>query len=203
MLNMFYKDYKAIAGVVAGIIIVVGGAWYVFSNSPKENKVGTSVATTTTLTSTPVLQRKNTFLPSSSIGKGSTMPKLVETPTSARIVGVTTISYLFGLKQSLVCSIKTVGTPLERSGTMYIANGEMRAYLTSTSMLDDGTYLYAWTDGASKGLKLLAASYVSGSTIATNGGFDLATTLAFACNSWAENTNVFIPPASVSFSNIP
>ena len=73
--------------------------------------------------------------------------------------------------------------------------------LTNTSMIHDGEYLYAWTSGASKGLKLPAASSVSGSAIASNGGFDLSTDLSFACNPWTENTSVFTPPASISFSN--
>ncbi len=84
---------------------------------------------------------------------------------------------------------------------MYVADGEMRVNFAHTSMIDDGAYFYAWTDGASQGLKLLAASSASGSAIAANGGFDPASNISFACNPWTANMSVFVPPASISFSN--
>ncbi|MHB8660709.1 MAG: hypothetical protein ACYC75_02085 [Minisyncoccota bacterium] len=191
-------NIKTIASWAVVIIIVVGSAWYVFSGSPKGNGGVSPVATTTASTQ----QGTNTPSHSYTVKSGSTTQRIVApVSASAKIIGVTTLSYLFGLKQPLVCSVRTTGTSVQRSGTMYIADGEMRANFTSSSMIDDGTYLYAWQSDASKGLKLLAASSVSGSAIASNGGFDLSTILSFACNPWAKNPSVFVPPTSVSFSN--
>ncbi|MDE1944624.1 MAG: hypothetical protein KGH97_04000 [Patescibacteria group bacterium] len=117
------------------------------------------------------------------------------------MVGVTPVSYLLGLKDSLVCSIKTTGSSAQRSGTLYVADGELRADLTGATMISDGAYLYEWQKGATKGLKLPATSSVAGSAIAANGGFDLATPLSFACNPWTTDASFFTPPDSVSFSN--
>lgn len=180
-------------------IVALGSLWYVFSSNLSGSGTGSPVATTTVSTSTQTQQGANNPPPART-GQGST-PSKPPTPTSAKIVGTTPISYLFDLRQPLVCSVKTTGTSVSRSGTMYVADGEMRADFTNTSMIDDGTYLYVWAKGATKGLKLLAASGASGSAIASNGGFDLITPLSFACNPWTKDASVFVPPSSVSFSN--
>ncbi len=183
-------------------VIVAASAWYVFSRNPNGSGGNPPVATTTP-TSLPALQGKSmpAPVPATKSGSGTAQRTTVPAPAPAKASGVTPLSYIFSLKQSLVCSIRTTGTSIQRSGTMYIADGEMRANFTSSSMIDDGTYLYVWQGGASKGLKLLAASSASGSAIASNGGFDPSTPLSFACNSWTKNASLFTPPASVSFSN--
>lgn len=180
-------------------VVALGSLWYVFSSNQSGRETGSPIATTTVSTSTQTQQGTNNSPPART-GQSST-PSKPPTPTSAKIVGTTPVSYLFDLRQPLVCSIKTTGTSIQRSGTMYVADGKMRADFTNTSMIDDGTYLYAWAKGATKGLKLLAASGVSGSAIASNGGFDLVTPLSFACNPWTKDASVFVPPSSISFSN--
>ena len=188
---------QIIVWAVAAVVLV--SVWYVFSSNLSGSGTGSPVATTTVSTSTQT-QRGTNNPPPARTGQSSTPSKPV-TPTSAKIVGTTPISYLFDLRQPLMCSIKTTGTSVQRSGTMYVADGEMRADFINTSMIDDGTYLYVWANGATKGLKLLAASGVSGSAIASNGGFDLVTPLSFACNPWTKDASVFVPPSSVAFSN--
>jgi hypothetical protein len=178
--------------------IVVGSLWYVFSSGSTGSGTGSLVATTTVATSTATQKKDTGSSPTSSVKSSSTVKP---TTTSAKIVGTTPISYLFDLRQPLICSVKTTGTSVQRSGTMYVADGQMRADFINTSMIDDGTYLYVWANGATKGLKLLAASGASGSAIASNGGFDLVTPLSFACNPWTKDASVFVPPAPVSFSN--
>ena len=130
--------------------------------------------------------------------KTASTPAPVPTKPTAKTAGIASLSFLLGLKQPLICSVKTMSGPA-RSGTAYVAMGMARANFTSSSMIDDGTYLYAWTNGAATGLKLLAASSVSGSAIASNGGVDLATNLSFSCNPWITDTSFFVQPSSVSF----
>jgi len=113
--------------------------------------------------------------------------------------GVGRLSYLVGLKQSLTCSIKTtVGT--KRSGTLYVAEGKVRINFTSSSMIADGTYLYAWLASATKGVQLPAAQSASGSVIAANGGIDPGNDISYSCSAWVENSSVFTPPSTVTFS---
>lgn len=180
-------------------IIVLVSVWYVFLSGSGGGGLGLPIATTTAPTNTQTQQGSNNP-PRTHTGQSTTPSKPV-TPTSAKVVGITPVSYLFSLKEPLVCSFKTTGTSAQRSGTLYVADGKMRANLATATMLDDGMYLYVWASGATSGLKLLAASSVSGSAMASNGGFDLATPLSFACNPWTKDASVFVPPSSVSFSN--
>lgn len=175
---------------IAVAIVVLGGAWYFFS-SPSGNQDVAPVATTTQQGTKPTTATRPA-------GSGTTQKPAV--PTKA--AGVNTLSYLYSLKQPLVCAV-TVGTTVKRSGTMYIADAKMRVNFSATSMIDDGSYLYVWTKGATKGLKLSSVSSVSGSAIAANGGFDPANPFSFSCNSWTKDANVFSPPTSITFSNIP
>ena len=206
VLRYLYMNNKIIVGIIA-VAVVLGGVWYSFSNSTGGNGGWVSTATTTLPVSTST-QQTTTKKSSTSNTAGSGAVKKSVTPV--KIAGVGPLSYLFDLKQPLVCSVKTT-IYVKRSGTMYVADRKMRGnftsyingMLTNTSMIDDGAYLYVWKNGASTGLKLLATISVSGSVIASNGGFDPSTDLSFACNTWTKNENVFVPPTSVSFSNTP
>ncbi|MFI5260446.1 MAG: hypothetical protein ACHQU0_01455 [Candidatus Paceibacteria bacterium] len=175
-----------------GAVVVLLGAWYLFSGSMSGNGGVSNVATTTTSTSTQ--QTGATSVPA------HTTTAAKPTATTAKIVGISTVSYLFGLKEPLICGIKTTDS-YKRSGTMYVADGELRANFVSTSMINDGKYLYAWTRGTTKGLQLLANSSVSGSAIARAGGFDPGTNISFSCNPWTKDASMFAVPVTVTFSN--
>lgn len=190
-------DNKIIAGAIV-VAIVLGGAWVFFGSSSGGNGNVPSTATTTLQASTtPQKTAQTTYR---APAKSPAWHPVQKPPVAAKISGITPLAYLFSLRQPLLCAIQTTDS-YRRSGTMYIADGKMRVNFPHTSMIDDGMYFYVWTDGASQGLKLLAASSASGSAIASNGGFDPATNISFACNPWTANMSVFAPPASVSFSN--
>lgn len=180
---------------IAAAIIVLGGVWYFFS-SPGGNQEAVPTATTTQSGTTPTQQTTPKPATARPAGSGTTQKPAV--PTKA--AGVNTLSYLYSLKLPLVCTV-TVGTTVKRSGTMYVADAKMRVNFSNTSMIDDGSFLYVWTKGATKGLKLSAVSSVSGSAIAANGGFDPANPFSFSCNSWTQDAGVFTPPTSITFSN--
>lgn len=199
---------------VTVVIVVAGVVSYFFSNHQKINGGESSIATTTSPIGTSTQQvtyKPPSSLPPTKVGYPAKSAVSQKSVTSApnEIVGVGSVSYLLSLNQSLICTIKALSAYTKRSGTIYVAKGEMRGnfvsyingVLTSTSMVDDGKYLYVWVNNALTGLKLLAASGVSGSAIASNGGLDLAASLSFGCNPWTENPNVFVPPTAISFSS--
>ncbi|MFZ2501034.1 MAG: hypothetical protein WAW90_03590 [Minisyncoccia bacterium] len=186
-----------IIGIIAGVI-VLGGAWYLVATPSKVGDTS-DVATTTSQVAS------STTVATQAPVKSGTAQKAPLPP--AKVNGVGPFSYLFSLKQSLVCTIKT--SPAKRTGTMYIADGMMRAnlsgyvngVLTNTVMISSGEYLYVWTRGSTRGLKLPAAVSVSGSAIASNGGFDPVSNLTYSCNLWTKDASVFAPSSAVSFSN--
>lgn len=191
-LHMNMNNNKVWA-VVAVVVLV--GAWYLYSGSGVWSGGMWSTATTTLGTSA----QPETTQPSatSPVKKTGTTQKPV---APAKVTGLNTIAYLYSLKEPLACSVKTT-VGYARAGMMYVANGKMRANLASSAMLADGMYLYAWAQGASTGLKLLAATSASGSAIAAAGGFDPATPVSYSCNPWVEDATIFTPPTGVSFSN--
>jgi hypothetical protein len=179
-------------------IVVLGGVWYLSSRPQEAAETVSPAAPTTELVGTSTEQTTTT-----TTTKTTTTPvrtTTTKTVAPAKVTGVGPLSYLFGLKQALVCNVSTK-TGVKRSGTMYVAEGKMRVNFGTSAMIDDGAYLYAWTSGASKGLKLLASGSASGSAIAMSGGFDPAYDLSYSCNPWTVNEGLFVPPASISFSN--
>ena len=188
-IQKLYATNKALVWAV-GVVIVLGAVWYLSAGTSGWSDQGTYTAPTSSTGTTTKPPASGTTKP--------TAPK--PTPTTAKMVGVNTLAYLFNLKQPLVCAIKPSAL-VKRTGTMYIANGQMRANFTTTSMIDDGAFLYAWTNGATTGLKLTAGSSVSGSAIASKGGFDLVNDISYACNPWTVDASVFTPPSSISFSD--
>ncbi|MDO8742580.1 MAG: hypothetical protein Q7J45_03560 [bacterium] len=182
---------------IAVAIVVLGGAWYLFSGSSGGSDETGLIATTTSSTSS----QQTTAKPSTArpTGSGTTTQKPVA-PT--KVAGVNTLSYLYSFKQPLVCSV-TVGTTVKRAGTMYVADAKMRVNFSTASMIDDGSFLYVWKKGATTGLKLSAVSSVSGSAIAVSGGFDPANPFSFSCSGWTKDVSILTPPGSVTFSNNP
>lgn len=171
-------------------IVAFAGVWYLLAPSLGGLGIVPPTATTTPPT-TAATQSTATKSPV------STAPK--PTKTTAKMAGIGSLNYLLGLKQPLICSVKTT-SGYARSGTMYVsAGGQARANFISSTMIDDGSYLYAWANGATTGTKLVAGLSASGSAITYAGGVDLTTDLSFSCNPWTVDISFFAPPATVSF----
>ncbi len=185
-------------GVIA--VLVLGGVWYYTLSS-----MGGGASSSPTATSTvSVATTTETAAPAPIVKKKAPAPVTVP----AKVSGYNSISYLISLKEPLVCTVKAT-SPVSREGTLYVAAGMLRGnfsyysngMLVKSSMIDDGTYLYSWKNGATNGLMLLASLSASGSATAMNGGIDPATSFSYLCAPWTADVSVFTPPASVSFSN--
>ena len=193
--------------IFVAVLVVGVAALLIISRFGNGQPSPASTATTTAATTTEAAATSSAAVPARGTSRTTTRP--AATVMAPKVAGVGPLSYLFTFKEPLVCSAKTTSPYAKRSGMVYVSGGELRGnfsgyvngVLTDTSMIDDGTYLYAWKSGALKGLQLPAASSAAGSAIATAGGIDPAAQVSYACNPWAENSSVFVPPASVSFSN--
>lgn len=202
---------KAIGWVIVAAIALFVVAWYVAKIPPTTSgTTATSTPTTTQQAQTPAptTTKTPTATRSSSPTTKSTATTPAPTTQSARVVGVSSLSYLIGLKQDLVCSISTTSTVPRRTGTVYVSGGQMRANLSSTvsgqtfksHMINDGKYLYVWMDSGTNGTKLLSSSSVAGSVVASRGGIDPTANVNFACNPWTVDSSVFTPPTDITFS---
>jgi len=178
--------------IILAIAIVGIGAWYFTSSSTSPAQTAQTATTTDEQTGTDTTATN---------GSNSTIP-VPET------VGVGSIKDLLAMNKYLSCSINLVTATTKRSGTIYVAAGLMRADLFSTtgnktksvSMIDNGTSLYLWTNGASQGIQLPEPLGASGSNIALNGGIDPATAFSYVCHPWKADVDFFIAPQTITFS---
>ncbi|HUY62797.1 MAG TPA: hypothetical protein VMV50_03380 [Candidatus Paceibacterota bacterium] len=190
--------------VAAAALLIV--AWFAASSSQPASAPGTTATSTVPTTSPSATQTPSA---PRATGSGATTVQKAPGAQPPKLAGVSSLNYLIGLKQNLQCSVYTVGTTPYRTGAVYIANGELRADFTTTvsgqtlksSMINDGTYLYVWMEAGTYGTKVLAASSVSGSVMASHGGVDPTTNVNFACNSWTPETSVFMPPSNITFQS--
>jgi hypothetical protein len=182
-------------------IVVICAIWFI-ATLPRGGQQ-TPTATSTTVTSTTTVRTAPSTNPVTQGGQ-KPGPAPVKKPAAipANLQGIGTVANLIDFHMPLACSMTTTGS-VKRSGSLFLAERKYRVDFPTASMINDGSYLYVWKTGATSGLKLLSSLAVSGSVMATNGGFDPATDITYACAPWLENPSFFVPPASVLFSNTP
>lgn len=198
---------EALVWIVVAIGIVIG-IWALVSAPSEEWGTHSPVATSTpaTATSTTAEAPAKATVPQKTGSVTATQPTKT---VPAKVAGYNSASYLISLKEPLVCTVDVSMTYTKRTGTIYVDSGKLRGnfssyvngVLTKTAMIDDGASLYAWTNGATTGLKLPASSSASGSAIASHGGIDLTTPFSFACAAWTPDAAYFQAPTAVTFSN--
>ncbi len=123
------------------------------------------------------------------------------------LTGFNSLSYLRTQKQPLFCSFDGFADGARRTGNIFVADGVARVNIArvpggrtvATSMLDDGSYLYAWYTSTTSGLRLLASTSANGSVMASYGALDPNTNLSFSCTSWNIDTSLLTPPAGMTF----
>jgi hypothetical protein len=177
------------------LAVAIAATWYLSSSTSAVVGIQPSVITT------PQGTPSGTAAKTTGGAKvNPSAPAPVGKPSIAKMQGIGTVAFLSTFREPLICTITTTGIS-KRTASLYLTDGKFRVNFATASVISDGLYLYTWKSGALTGLKLLAGSSVSGSVIASNGGFDPGSDLSFACAKWAENDSLLVPPASVSFSN--
>ncbi|MEK7604214.1 MAG: hypothetical protein AAB442_00180 [Patescibacteria group bacterium] len=186
--------------LTAGGAVVLATLWYVVGGAPSIEPAPVP-SDEVRLPVTPT-----TPAPAPSAPAPAPAKKPTQAPSPIKVAGYNTLTYLIGLKESLTCTVKESNS---RTGTVYVSGGQLRGNFVNvysgikSSMINDGTNLYAWIQGASTGLVVPAALSVSGSAVATHGGIDLAVSISFSCTSGVQGAGVFAPPTSVTFSKNP
>lgn len=108
------------------------------------------------------------------------------------------------------------------SGVVYVNGGKMRgdfqstnnAKTTTSHMINDGTFVYIWTDGQKSGYKMSLAtvkqeqSQVSMAPGNTNSGqqgqtqgMDMKQQSDYSCGPWAADASLFTMPQGVTFTD--
>lgn len=178
---------RALLPLIAVIAIALLG-WAVITPSDSapagETATTTAEAATTTTTTAP---------------KTTTVPKPTTTAPKAKsyMSGTNSLNFLVSQKVSMKCSVITKDA-LRRPGTAYLAGGKARLNFPTTSMVNDGTYIYVWS--GTSGVRLLAVSASSGSVAASKGGVEpSAPILEYDCNTATPEAGLFNRPSGVQF----
>lgn len=206
-------DSKTLA-LVAAAVLILGGGWYLMSAKPS-----TETATSDIHVPTPTTENTAETAPPTSPATAPTpkpKPKPTPTPepvkpspTAAKLAGIGPMSNIIAFKESLSCAVESTGSTDKRTGLLYVANGKVRGDFSSSavdtkstvSLINDGTFLYVWEAGDKTGLKLIAASSVSGTAVAARGAIDPSAQISYACNPWTVDANVFKIPEEVTFTD--
>jgi uncharacterized protein YxeA len=99
------------------------------------------------------------------------------------------------------------------SGTVYAKSGNVRGDFQSqvngkstiTRMIEDGTYIYFWTEGETKGYKASLAVIEKMSAGAVqqyqSQAFDMKKQADYSCSPWGVDSSKFVVPTSVEFTD--
>ncbi len=174
---------KIIIGVLV-VLVLVAGAWYLFtpSASPTANTAGSVASSTNTANGAP-------------------------TATTAK---ATTLHALTTQGGNYTCTVDTSTGDSKTSGTVYAAGGKTRLNFVSTDSHGNDTtihiirangYSYTWVNGQTSGVK--AAITASGAIVKQPQGGVIAVTdttqFSSNCHPWVPDAAEFVTPTGVIF----
>jgi len=109
------------------------------------------------------------------------------------------------------------------AGTVYVSSGKMRGDFQETNdstgkteqthMINDGTYVYMWTDGQTNGYKMsdqvvkqeeaqpTEAPSSEGGNPQPSQGVDMHQQANYSCGGWSADSSFFTPPSNVTFTD--
>jgi hypothetical protein len=128
--------------------------------------------------------------------------------------GKKSLSDFFSMKGTLKCTFSDQTN--SGSGTVYVGSGKMRGDFQSqvngtqsqTHMVNDGTYVYIWTEGQKNGYKMSLDSVkseasqvkVSGTPTAVKPqGMNMNRQSNYSCSPWVVNASLFTVPSDITF----
>jgi hypothetical protein len=121
-----------------------------------------------------------------------------------------TLRSLISSKKPQICTYSNDLGSASVSGTVYLADGKVKADFTSVSeenkisghmIINDG-YAYIWTGTTSKGIKIVFDPNQPTGTPLNSQVPDLNQSFAYACKEWKTDASLFAPPLNVDFSLI-
>ena len=127
----------------------------------------------------------------------------------------------FSMTGSQKCTFTNSST--NNGGTVYVSSGKMRGDFQEknnstgaseqTHMINDGTYVYIWTDGQNNGYKM-SESFIkqeeSQPTEAPANGssanqpsqaVDMHQQVNTSCGAWTADASMFVPPTNITFTD--
>lgn len=156
------------------------------------------------------------------LGKKSSNPlQSVQNKVAQMTTQKMSLSDFFSLAGSKKCTFSDKTN--NSSGTVYIGGGKMRGDFqsmdngktTASHMINDGQYVYVWTDGQSQGYKMSTdivkkeAAQVtmtpdnsgSSETQPSSGPVNLNQQADYSCGGWSVDSSMFTLPQGITFTD--
>jgi len=170
-------DTKAAAGLVVAVVVLGGGVWYFASHAPSSDSQSAAAGQVATADT-------------GATGSGS-------------------IAALMARGGDFQCTVNVVAAQTPTAGTIEVSGGKMHGAFAATVngatvnayMVNDGAYVYSWSDAAPQGVKVAVTPAANGAQ--AQGGFDPNTNVDYSCSPWTPDPSVFVPPANVTFMTFP
>jgi len=155
------------------------------------------------------------------LGKKSSNPlQSVQNKVAQMTTQKMSLSDFFSLAGSKKCTFSDKTN--NSTGTVYIGSGEMRGDFqstdsgktTATHMINDGKYVYIWTDGQSQGYKMstdvvkkeaaqvtLSPDNSGSSETPSSGPVNMNQQADYSCGGWSVDTSIFTLPQGITFTD--
>lgn len=145
------------------------------------------------------------------IGKGSgSMSTTTPNGTESTQTKNTTLKNLIGMSGSQKCTFSKVSAQMNSSGTVYVANGQMRGDFTTyvagktteSHMIVKNNMSYMWTSASSQGFKMSFDAVATQSDANPEPSLDPNANVEYACSAWSTDASLFTEPASITFRDM-
>ncbi len=168
---------KALLGIIAAVIVLGGGAWYL---------------STTNGTNEGVMNEQGAAGTSEEVGsEGTTTFGEFLALGGSRECQVTV-----SMKEAPATgTVYVSGSDIRSDVVAKPANVAMEI---NAHMIRTGGYIYAWTDMYPQGMKMKESDTESES--AANSGYDPSAEVSYTCKAWVPDASKFEVPASVTFT---
>jgi hypothetical protein len=121
-----------------------------------------------------------------------------------------TLRNLIYSKKPQVCTYSNKLGTVSVSGTVFIADGKMKADFATVSaenkinghiVINNG-YTYIWTGTTNKGIKVVFDPNQSAGLPINSQAPDLNQSFTYVCKDWVKDASLFTPPTNIDFSLI-
>ncbi len=131
-------------------------------------------------------------------------------PTQAPETQNTTLKNLMAMSGSHQCTFLTATAQTSSSGTVYIANGQLRGdfssfvagQTTKSHMIVKDATSYVWTDASTEGFKLAFEAVATQSDATPQATVDPNAQVEYACSTWTPDEGLFVLPTTVTFRDM-
>ncbi len=171
---------KVIVGVVAALIVIGGGTWYVMSQQAPEE-------------GTPNEESAESGAPAK-LGSGSIADlwgmtgtlqcDIKSTEESAPFTGTLYVSS-GNVRADIVATVPNMTKPV------------------ASHMIRSGGFMYSWSDLIPQGVKIPDTATQGAASGSTSQGVSANAKVSYTCKPWAADTSIFTPPTNVTFMTVP